>query len=86
MRALLNHTVYCASKGAVDQLTRVMALDLGPHQVKLTSDNMFKSNYLPVRTWTNQSFTEFFNKTGVSLPPISVLQDPLQLYVFCYVS
>ena len=28
-----NRTAYCASKGAVDQVTRVMALELGPHQV-----------------------------------------------------
>ena len=28
-----NQTAYCASKGAVDQIMRVMALELGPHQV-----------------------------------------------------
>jgi L-xylulose reductase len=33
MRAIDNHTAYCASKGALDQLTRVMALELGPKQV-----------------------------------------------------
>lgn len=32
-RALQAHAVYCASKGALDQLTRVMALELGPSQV-----------------------------------------------------
>ena len=31
--ALENHTIYCASKAAVDQITRVMALELGPHKV-----------------------------------------------------
>jgi len=30
MRALPDHTVYCTSKGALDQLTRMMALELGP--------------------------------------------------------
>lgn len=30
MRALREHLSYCASKGAVDQITRVMALELGP--------------------------------------------------------
>ena len=30
---LPNHTSYGASKGALDQLTRLMALELGPHQV-----------------------------------------------------
>ncbi|KAI0237747.1 L-xylulose reductase [Lamellibrachia satsuma] len=31
------HTSYCASKGALDQVTRVMALELGPHQYPLDS-------------------------------------------------
>ena len=30
---LRDHLVYCSSKGAVDQATRVMALELGKHQV-----------------------------------------------------
>lgn len=37
MVAIDKHTVYCASKGALDQLTKVMALELGPHQVTVTS-------------------------------------------------
>lgn len=37
--ALLDHTSYCASKGAVDQLTRVMALELGPHQIRVNAVN-----------------------------------------------
>jgi L-xylulose reductase len=40
VRALRDHAVYCASKGAIDQLTRVMALELGPYQVV-----SFDSNY-----------------------------------------
>lgn len=32
--ALKDHSIYCATKGAVDSLTRVMALELGPHQVR----------------------------------------------------
>ena len=31
--ALQDHLVYCSSKGAVDQATRCMALELGKHQV-----------------------------------------------------
>ena len=33
VRGFPNHASYGASKGALDQLTRVMALELGPHQV-----------------------------------------------------
>ena len=33
-RALNLHTSYCASKAALDSLTRSMALELGPHKVR----------------------------------------------------
>ncbi len=36
---LADHTAYCASKGALDQLTRVMALELGPYQIRVNSIN-----------------------------------------------
>jgi NAD(P)-dependent dehydrogenase (short-subunit alcohol dehydrogenase family) len=39
MIGLLDHTAYCASKGALDQLTRVMALELGPHQIRVNAVN-----------------------------------------------
>ena len=39
MVGLLDHTAYCASKGALDQLTRVMALELGPHQIRVNAVN-----------------------------------------------
>ncbi|XP_020286255.1 L-xylulose reductase [Pseudomyrmex gracilis] len=35
--ALKNHCVYCASKGAVDMLTKTMALELGPHNIRVNS-------------------------------------------------
>lgn len=37
--ALADHASYCASKGALDQLTRVMALELGPHGIRVNSVN-----------------------------------------------
>ena len=37
--ALRDHASYCASKGALDQLTRVMALELGPHQIRVNAVN-----------------------------------------------
>jgi L-xylulose reductase len=39
MVALADHTAYCASKGALDQLTRVMALELGRHNIRVNSVN-----------------------------------------------
>ncbi|WP_456832710.1 SDR family oxidoreductase [Deinococcus sp. UYEF24] len=32
-------SLYCASKGALDQLTRVMAIELGPHGIRTNSVN-----------------------------------------------
>ena len=32
-RGAVNLAAYCSSKGALDQTMRVMALELGPHQV-----------------------------------------------------
>ncbi|RXN25957.1 L-xylulose reductase [Labeo rohita] len=37
--ALRDHAVYCATKGALDMLTRVMALELGPYQIRVNSVN-----------------------------------------------
>ena len=39
MCALAEHTSYCVSKGGVDQLTRVMALELGPHNIRVNAVN-----------------------------------------------
>ncbi|CAF0892372.1 unnamed protein product, partial [Didymodactylos carnosus] len=35
--ALKDHTVYCATKASVDAVTRNMALELGPHQIRVNS-------------------------------------------------
>ena len=35
--AIPNHAPYCASKGALDQLTKVMALSLAPHGIRVNA-------------------------------------------------
>ena len=35
--AIANHTPYCVSKGGVDQLTKVMALSLAPHGIRVNA-------------------------------------------------
>ncbi|CAN7937497.1 unnamed protein product [Ixodes hexagonus] len=42
--ALPEHSVYCASKAAVDLLTKVMALELGPHNIRVNSVNPTVTN------------------------------------------
>ncbi|KAJ2946013.1 hypothetical protein O0L34_g4933 [Tuta absoluta] len=37
--ALRDHVAYCASKGAVDSMTRVMALELGAHGIRTNAVN-----------------------------------------------
>lgn len=37
--ALTNHAVYCATKAAVDSLTGVMGLELGPHKIRVNAVN-----------------------------------------------
>lgn len=37
--AVRDHTAYCASKGALDAMTRVMALELGPHGIRVNCVN-----------------------------------------------
>lgn len=39
MAALYGHAAYGASKGGLDHLTRVMALELGPHQIRVNAVN-----------------------------------------------
>ncbi|KAL5473500.1 hypothetical protein EMCRGX_G027990 [Ephydatia muelleri] len=37
--ALKDHTAYCVSKGALDMLTKMMGLELGPHKIRVNSIN-----------------------------------------------
>lgn len=37
--ALRDHAVYCATKAALDMLTKMMALELGPYQIRVNSVN-----------------------------------------------
>jgi len=39
LAGLVDHAAYCASKGAVDALTRVMAQELGPHGIRVNAVN-----------------------------------------------
>ncbi|ELK12229.1 L-xylulose reductase [Pteropus alecto] len=37
--AVTDHSVYCSTKGAMDMLTKVMALELGPHNIRVNAVN-----------------------------------------------
>lgn len=38
-KALKNHILYCSTKAAVDMLTKSLALELGPHQIRVNAVN-----------------------------------------------
>nr|XP_012308196.2 L-xylulose reductase [Aotus nancymaae] len=38
-RAIANHSVYCSTKGALDMLTKAMALELGPYKIRVNAVN-----------------------------------------------
>ncbi len=48
MIGLKDHVVYGATKAALDQMTRIWALELGPHKIRVNSVN-------PTVTWTDMS-------------------------------
>ncbi|XP_054831926.1 L-xylulose reductase [Eublepharis macularius] len=39
VRSVMDHTVYCSTKSALDMLTKTMALELGPHKIRVNSVN-----------------------------------------------
>lgn len=53
MRPIINRSAYIASKGAVDALTRAMALDLAKHNIRV---NMVVAGYIHSDRW--ESLTE----------------------------
>lgn len=38
-KAIPDHVAYCASKGAVNQITRTMAIELGPYGIRTNNVN-----------------------------------------------
>uniref|UniRef100_A0A8D2NC36 Dicarbonyl and L-xylulose reductase n=1 Tax=Zonotrichia albicollis TaxID=44394 RepID=A0A8D2NC36_ZONAL len=38
-RALKDHAVYCSTKSALDMLSKVMAMELGPHKIRVNTVN-----------------------------------------------
>ncbi|KGM31725.1 SDR family oxidoreductase [Inquilinus limosus] len=54
MIGLTDHTAYCASKGALDEITRVMAVELGPHGIRTNSVNpVVTLTPMAVKAWSD---------------------------------
>lgn len=63
LRALKDHVVYSASKAAVDQLTRSLAFELGPHQIRVNAVNpTVVMTALGRRVWSDPAVAEPLRK------------------------
>ena len=50
------HTAYCASKGALDAMTRVMAVELGPHGIRVNCVNpVVTLTPMAVKAWSDEA-------------------------------
>ncbi|WP_062226379.1 SDR family oxidoreductase [Aureimonas frigidaquae] len=51
-----DHLVYCATKGALDAATRVMALEFGPHGIRVNSVNpVVTLTPMAVKAWSDEA-------------------------------
>ena len=55
-QGLPDHAAYCASKGALDALSRVMAAELGPHGIRVNCVNpVVTLTPMAVKAWSDES-------------------------------
>lgn len=56
---LPDHTAYCASKGALDSMTQVMAVELGPHGIRVNAVNPTVTlTPMAVKAWSDEAKAE----------------------------
>ena len=56
---IVDHTAYSASKGALDAMTRVMALELGPHRIRVNTVNpVVTLTAMAVKAWSDEAKAE----------------------------
>ena len=80
VRALRKRSVYCASKGAVDSLTKAMAIELAPEKIRV---NAIALGYMRTSRWETlaESVTER-RRLNVPLGRASDYEDVGQLALF----
>ncbi|KAG8195668.1 hypothetical protein JTE90_003813 [Oedothorax gibbosus] len=86
MIALPNHTTYCASKGALDQITKVMALELGPHKIRVNSVNptvvLTDMGVTAVRSYGDETAVMKALKEKIPLGKFAEVEDVVKATLF----
>lgn len=76
MAALANHVAYAASKGALDSLTRVMALELGPKNIRVNAVNpTVITTAMSMAGWSDPSKREWMTERI----PLGRFGDPIEV-------
>ena len=75
-RATPGHAAYCTSKAAIIMLTRALALELGPHGIRVNTvaPGMFRTE-LSKPNWTNPDFMKFME----SVTPLGRIGEPEEM-------
>ena len=54
LQGVPDHTAYCATKGALDAMTRVMAVELGPHGIRVNTVNpVVTLTPMAIKAWSD---------------------------------
>ena len=81
--ALIDHTAYGASKGAVDQATRNMALELGPYGIRVNSVNpTVVKTEMGVRIWSENPEEEAAMKAKIPLGRFAEVNEIVDVILF----
>lgn len=77
-----DHTSYCASKGALDAMTRVMATELGPHGIRVNTVNpVVTLTPMAVKAWSDPDKAEVM----LSRIPLGRFIEPAEVAeVICF--
>ena len=75
-RAIPAHAAYCTSKAAIIMLTRALALELGPHGIRVNTvaPGMFRTE-LSKPNWTNPEFMKHME----SITPLGRIGEPEEI-------
>ncbi|XP_054720205.1 D-erythrulose reductase-like [Uloborus diversus] len=80
--ALHKHAMYCASKAALDHFSKVMALELGPHQIRVNSVNpTVVSTEMAVEAWGDPDVAAAM-KAKIPLRRFCEIDDVVKTVIF----